>query len=246
MLKECGIPVYHVLGNHEADACTKEQSLKYIGWEKSYYSFDIKKKHFVVLDSNYIRTDDGRYVSFEHCNYHYSPSGSLPFVSQEQIEWLENDIVSSPYPTIIFSHHSLSDTVNGVLNRREIWQLFKRMNADRKRVILCMNGHSHIDGLSRHDDVYFLDVNSISNIWIGGKYAFIRYSEEIDKEYPYLKYTTPYRDPLYAIATLSDTEIAIDGVESEFVGPSPYELGMPKKASEFVSTAKISSHRLKI
>jgi Icc protein len=72
---------------------------------------------------------------------------------------------------------------------------------------------------------------------MGGDYIHVRYSEEIDKKYPYIKYTAPYRDPLYAIVTV-DLEMGImkiDGLESEFVGPAPWELGGTKESWEHIS-----------
>lgn len=68
--------------------------------------------------------------------------------------------------------------------------------------------------------------------------------EEIDREYPYLKNVAPYRDPLFAVVTVTDAGIFIRGRESEFVGPSPYDLGFPESSSEFLSTPRISSHIL--
>lgn len=51
-------PRYHVLGNHDVDSISKEQFLDRventgIGKERSYYSFDSKGVHFVVLDADY-------------------------------------------------------------------------------------------------------------------------------------------------------------------------------------------------
>ena len=41
-----------------------------------------------------------------------------------------------------------------------------------------------------------------------------------------IKYTAPYRDPLYAIVRVEpDGPIHIEGVESQWVGPTPTELG---------------------
>lgn len=98
--------------------------------------------------------------------------------------------------------------------------------------------------MRRHGGVYFWDVNSISNIWIGMRYACVRYSEAIDRDYPYLKGTAPYRDPLYAIVTLTPERAGIEGTRSEFAGPSPYDLGFPLSGSEYPSTAEIQSRTL--
>jgi predicted phosphodiesterase len=243
MLSNCGIPVYHVLGNHESDVCNKSISIEYLGIEKPYYSFDINGLHFVVLDCNFI-FDGQQYIDYENCNYHYYEAHQLPFLPPEQMKWLEKDIINASGPSIIFSHQSLSDKVNGIQNRKDVWKLFNKINKDKKRVVLSMNGHSHIDGMSEHGNIPFININSTSNIWLGSNYQTIRYSEEINEKYPYIKLTAPYKDPLFAVVTIDDNNIRIDGAKSEFVGPSPYELGFPRSCSEYISTPFITDYLL--
>ncbi len=65
-------------------------------------------------------------------------------------------------------------------------------------------------------------------MWLGGDYLQVRYSEEIDEKFPLIKYTAPYKDPVYATVTLEpDGTIKIEGTQSEWVGPSPQEIGYP-------------------
>lgn len=243
MLSGCGIPVYHVLGNHEMDVCNKSTAMEYLNIEKPYYSFDKNGLHFIVLDCNFI-FDEEQYIDYEFCNYHYYHGNQVSFLSSKQIKWLEKDIMNSTGPCIIFSHQSLSDKIHGLQNREAVWELFRKVNSDKKRVVLCMNGHSHIDGMSERENIPFVNINSASNIWIGSKYQTIRYSEDIDKKYPYIKATAPYKDPLFAIVTIDNNSIRIEGTKSEFAGPSPYELGFPRSSSEFISTPFISDYLL--
>jgi hypothetical protein len=107
----------------------------------------------------------------------------------------------------------------------DVWDIIERANADKRRVIAALNGHNHVDGLSIRRGVPFLSFNSASNIWIGMEYATTRYSETLCKHYPHLKGTAPYYDPLYAIVTIDDKGIHVEGTKSDFVGPSPQELG---------------------
>ena len=63
-------PRYHVIGNHDIDSISKEQFLANventgIAKDKSYYSFDSKWVHFVVLDANYLA--DGRDCAPGNC-----------------------------------------------------------------------------------------------------------------------------------------------------------------------------------
>jgi len=55
----------------------------------------------------------------------------------------------------------------------------------------------------------------------------VRYSQEIDRQYPWIKYTVPYQDSIYGIVTLDlqKRTMELDGCKSEFVGSTPWELG---------------------
>ncbi len=71
--------------------------------------------------------------------------------------------------------------------------------------------------------------------WLGEEYEYIRYSEEVDKEYKWIKFTAPYKDPLYTIVEISTKGfIKILGKKSEYVGPSPWELGYPDHLRKYV------------
>jgi hypothetical protein len=78
--------------------------------------------------------------------------------------------------------------------------------------------------------ILYIQVNSMSYVWMGGDYLQVRYSREIDEEYPYIKYTTPYKDPVFATVQIdSRGSIRITGRESSWVGPDPWALGYPDK-----------------
>lgn len=74
----------------------------------------------------------------------------------------------------------------------------------------------------------------------------IRYSKEIDKEHPSIKYTVPYEEPLWGVIDIyPDGRFRIKGRKSVFVGPSPEEMGgkavydMGYTASSFISDREI-------
>ena len=63
----------------------------------------------------------------------------------------------------------------------------------------------------------------------------VRYSEEVDKAYKWIKYTAPYKDPLFTVVEISsDGHIKMSGKVSKYVGPSPWELGYPGHLKQFV------------
>ena len=87
----------------------------------------------------------------------------------------------------------------------------------------------------------------MSNYWLGEEYLHIRYSEEINERYPWIKYTAPYKDALYGLITLEpEGAMQIEGVKSEFVGPSPWELGYPHKEFRDRIVPGISRRLLKL
>jgi hypothetical protein len=63
--------------------------------------------------------------------------------------------------------------------------------------------------------------------WLGENYQHIRYSSKVDEAFPWIKYTVPYREPIWALAEIaSDHTLYLHGKQTEFVGPSPEELGV--------------------
>lgn len=237
-------PKYHLLGNHDMDTCDKRTIMNFIGMEQNYYSFDQGDYHFVVLDANYIK-HDGQYLDYEHGNY-FRHGGEIPYVTDEQLEWLKEDLNNTGKRTIIFSHQSLENQWDGIRNRDQLHSILVSANehAGYSKVIACLNGHNHLDAVTTIDGIHYVEINSMSYQWLGSGYECIRYSEEVDKQYPILKYTAPYKDPLFAIVSLRQGEMSIEGVQSEFVGPSPLELGHSGMESGHEITPVISSRKL--
>ena len=95
-----------------------------------------------------------------------------------------------------------------------------------KRVIACINGHTHIDHNQEINGIHYIQINSSSYKWLGEKYSTTgRYSKKFDSFYPDMRYTAPYKDSIYAFAEITDKQITIKGKLSEFVGPHPKDMG---------------------
>jgi len=224
---------YHVLGNHETDGgFTREESIRFLGSPAKYYSFDKKGFHFIVLDGNDINPSLDK------------ASGYPRYIGKEQREWLINDLKSTKNRVVIFSHQSLE--AEGIENRQEIRKIIEDENisAGFKKIILCFSGHHHTDYATVINGINYIQINSMSYSWVGEEFMKIRYSEEIDAKYPWIKYTIPYKDPLYAFVEINNNSITIKGVESIFVGPGPDELGIPSRPENdrivpVISTRKI-------
>ena len=201
----------HVIGNHDTDSGhTKKQCLDIWGMTGRYYAQDIGGLRLLVLDGN----DRG------------SPTykGGYPsYVGKEQTKWLKEQLASEEGPVIVVSHQPLAGAW-AVDNSKEIQGILGEAS---DKVLLAINGHSHIDDVLRHKKVTYMHVNSASYQWVGGSHLHDSYSKDVHAKHPFISYTCPYRDPLFATLTVDPKSltIRIEGRKSEWVGPSPAELG---------------------
>lgn len=151
LLEGCGVPVHHVIGNHDDDGLSREELRRMLGRDALAYSFDEDGFHFVFLHST-ARTQ--------------APGIVVP---DDQVEWLEADLRRTPHPAVVFVHHSLADldlTGNPwfegrpddclVRNRREV----RRILAGSGKVVGVLGGHLHWNSARRHDGIPYITVQS--------------------------------------------------------------------------------------
>lgn len=62
--------------------------MKFFNMDKSYYSFRLRDKKFIVLDSCYIKTTSG-YEPYLKRNYSKT-TDIYPYISEYELEWLKN------------------------------------------------------------------------------------------------------------------------------------------------------------
>lgn len=226
-------PSYHVIGNHDCDGNTKKEDLlaHYGVSYGPYYSFDMGGFHFVVLDNcNYWQ--DGKVYSHD-CGYMQNAQGGkkiFPYIPQEQLIWLEEDLAKAKNPAIVFAHYPiLAPSTHGIHEARQ------KNNADLERILanapsgtyMCINGHTHLDQLYRTNAIWQYTINSMSNWWAGSKFTCLnRFTPDIDEKFPLLRYVTPYKDAVYAIIEMDENGAMVKGAKSEFVGKTPEELGV--------------------
>jgi len=140
---------------------------------------------------------------------------------------------------IIFSHQPLNEVPRGIKNADELSNLFIKANRSGKKVRLCINGHTHVDRLECDKGVYYYTLNSMSNHWIGTKFAKHRFSDEIEEAFPNLQYTFPYKSPLYAVVELNSKGAYIKGKSGEFIKPSPLDMGCDVDLSASIKDREI-------
>ncbi|MGC6459828.1 MAG: metallophosphoesterase family protein, partial [Akkermansiaceae bacterium] len=185
-----------------------------------YYSTEVKGLKIIVLDGN----DRGSPTYQTHGGYH-------SYIGKEQQEWLRKELTTANKPILIISHQPLAG--RGAVDNAEEMQ--KILVSHRDKILLCLNGHSHIDQLLTIDGINYLHVNSASYYWLGGK---IR--------------TAFYRDPLFTIMTLDKEsgEISFTAADSVWSNGSPEEVGYFEKNKDLLRlkkhiTPKISPYRIR-
>jgi 3',5'-cyclic-AMP phosphodiesterase len=164
------MPVYHTIGNHElfgiyeeGNTSTTHPDYKYGMFErylgKTYYSFDHKGWHFIVL--NTLDEKDKRYTGI---------------VTDEQMTWLQQDLaeVDPETPVVVTTHLPMVSVLRQIYpsqgqeegaieqwigNRKEILELFAGHNLK-----LVLQGHLHIteDIYIHQSDTHFITGGSVA------------------------------------------------------------------------------------
>ncbi|CAN5364157.1 hypothetical protein BH09SUM1_BH09SUM1_26790 [soil metagenome] len=172
------MPYYNSIGNHDPLGWSPRRKvalddpdigIQYImnqlGMERSYYSFNHKGWHFVVLDSIYpITTENG-------------PSQE-PRIGEEQLKWLAKDLGHHEgMPTVAMTHiaafcnmgqingdvKSLAMTGMVVADNKEL-----RLILERHKVKALLQGHSHMTEDFIYRDVAYLTSPAVSACWWSG------------------------------------------------------------------------------
>lgn len=233
-------PIFHVIGNHEGDQLSKNAFVDLYHMPAPWYSFDVNGFHFAVLDTNYYLaekgSDIGRCIPYAHGNYGKAQADGITdtinYIPEEELRWLEQDLLDAHGPCFLFSHASLayypekhanahpSDAIKTVLTKIN-------RKAGYRKVAACFHGHLHADTLDVLNGIYFYQINSISDYWVGEDGRNTSYASFIHEKYPAMQYMCPYRDPLYATVTLdSDLEVMrVIGTSTVFNRYSPKDVG---------------------
>jgi predicted phosphodiesterase len=226
---------YNVVGNHDMDGgFSREDFREYLGMEKGYYTYLQQGYRFIVLDGNDRHKD--------------APGGYPRHIGEEQRTWLSETLTSTTEPVIVLVHQSL-ESADGVDNGPAVRAILEAANeaAGWGRVLACFSGHHHLDDLVEVNGIPYVQVNSMSYKWVGGSRKHESYSKEIHAEHPWIEYTCPYADPLWAFVTIDPKgEIRIDGIRSKWVGPSPRELGDPRVEVERGITPNIAARAISL
>jgi predicted phosphodiesterase len=147
---------YHVLGNHDMDRISKAQFLGLVENTgvpptDTYYSFDTKGFHFVVLDANF-RTDG---TAYDAGNFRWTEA----FVPPRQLAWLADDLARTRLPAIVFIHQLL-DGDEGAVYVRNSAEVRAVLEAGR-RVRAVFQGHHHEGGYRERGGIHYYTLKAL-------------------------------------------------------------------------------------
>ena len=207
----------HVLGNHEIDGGHSFDAVaKLWGMKGRYYTEKVNGLDLIVLDGN------------EKPKSH--KIGYPAHIGDQQLEWLAKQLKILKGPILVISHQPLAGPYS-IDNAGEVQSL---LNSVSDKVLLAVNGHTHIDHVARVGKISYLHVNSASYKWVGGSYRNKSYPAEVHSKFRWVEYTCPYQDSLFTTLTIDpgNGRIDVKGRESQWVGKSPSQLGVPAKPNQ--------------
>ena len=209
------LPKYSVLGNHEMDRGSKQQIMGVLEMQKSYYSFDSRGFHFVVLDCMHL-LENGKIIDYVEGSYFRHSANEINLIDPEQLEWLKADLKATAFPTIVFAHPCINafwqkDAEATRANVRDALSMANEQ-AGWQKVIACFTGHHHLDYFSEWKGVNYFMVNSASYYWVGESFGSL----------------AKYDDALFTFVTIDHAgSIQVEGKSSVFVAPTPADLHFP-------------------
>ena len=135
---------HYVIGNHCVDMLRKEEFLDGVEQKEAHYSFDVGDYHFVILDSCY--RSDG--VPYGRKNSKWNDAN----IPDAELEWLQEDLKSTPKKTILFVHQRLDVRASySVKNAAAV----RKVLEDSGKVLAVFQGHSHKNELQEIGGIHY-------------------------------------------------------------------------------------------
>ncbi|MEX0594460.1 MAG: metallophosphoesterase [Balneolaceae bacterium] len=148
-------PRYHVLGNHDLDALSKETFQSIVRNEgvppmDTWYSTDIEGIRLIVLDACF--KEDG--TPYNAGNYHWQDT----WIPRNQLDWLQKELDREKVPTIVAVHQCLSgDEAHRVKNAEEVRALLSGSG----QVLAVFQGHQHQGGHEQIDNIHYVTFQAV-------------------------------------------------------------------------------------
>ena len=193
------MPHYHVLGNHDFGEIDRTTTMDTLGLQRGYYRFDVQEWRFIVLDTQDIALQGGWPVDSSHYQAALTMLNKLKAtgapnamdwnggLSDEQLDWLEAELTDADLQNkraIVFGHLPLmpADDPHAAWNGPEIVAILEKYHA--VKAYIC--GHNHKGDYALHNGIHYVTLEAMV--------------DAADK------------DGAWAIVTLSDNTISIEGV----------------------------------
>lgn len=159
VLESYGIPIYHVLGNHDEDNISKKDFLSNISgpsecYGKNYYSFKVRGVKFIVLDANY-RLDG---TDYDTGNFNWEEA----MVPQHELDWLADELKKGDEPVVVFIHQLL-DTDTGLYKGLYVHNAsdVNKLLTESGRVLAVFQGHHHAGAYAVQDNIHYFTMNGV-------------------------------------------------------------------------------------
>lgn len=170
---EIASPVHHMIGNHDARFMSREDNEKITGSPGTSYSHDYQGYHLVFWNPNVsIGQNEGLKLS------------------DEDLQWLRDDLARADKPVILFSHVPLdNDPQDYEEERREYsgiaGRFYYAQGADVRKileesgkVIMAMAGHRHCKRHREINGIHYITQQSMTSAYNGtkrpmGTHAFV-------------------------------------------------------------------------
>lgn len=181
--KKIDVPFYSCIGNHDLRSMTSRNEVERImEYDHSTFSFDISGMHVIILGT-YVNNDLG------------TAQGGIfktQFISNEDMEWLKEDLRNNKLPTIICLHFGVAeDDMKGnwwfescpetalLGNRKELKQIIK----EHSNVLAIFSGHQHWTKHVKEDGISYYVLGSMTeNINNDGVPDGVYFIVEFDSE----------------------------------------------------------------
>lgn len=144
---------HHVLGNHCVARLSKTEFLGIVGQAASFYSFDCKGFHFVVLDACF-RADG---TPYDRGNFEWTDCE----IPAAQREWLRADLAATPFPTIVFAHQRLDlppENKHAVKSSAQVRTILE--NSHKVRAVF--QGHSHKNEYAQINGIHYCTLRAVA------------------------------------------------------------------------------------
>ena len=136
VMKGVGAPVHYVIGNHDLASVRVDLFTAGLqeGMKDTWYSFDHKGMHFIILDCN-----------FDNNSEWYCPENSewdkcyIPLIEQQ---WLEKDLAATQSPYVFVFVHALLDDMDNPHVIRNAGDVRRILEQSGKHIIV-FQGHMH-------------------------------------------------------------------------------------------------------